>query len=119
MDSPCFEKFFIESSNPKQHEELEEFIEKRAAGADKIAKQATIKGGYSSLTAAHFAAKKVPYANCLKKLGNKAALKSHIGDLLKKLQHWENMSQMEFQKVMGQLEVYGEVALQTNKPKSY
>jgi hypothetical protein len=119
MNRVSFEKFFVESVTPKKQEELETFITKRAAGAEKIAKQATVKGGLSCLTAAHFHAKKTPYNICLKKLGDKLALKSHINNLLKKLESWEDMSQMEFQKVMGQLEVYGEVALQVNKPKEY
>jgi hypothetical protein len=119
MASFSFENFFNESTSLDKNKELEAFITKRAAGAAKIAKQTTIKGGLSCLTAAHFHAKKVPYGICLKKLGDKSVLKTHINELLKKLQNWEDMSQMEFQKVMGQLEVYGEVALQVNKPKEY
>lgn len=119
MESLSFENFFNESTSLEKTKELETFITKRAAGAVKIANQSTIKGGFSSLTAAHFHAKKIPYGICLKKIGDKAVLKTHIDNLLKKLQNWEDMSQMEFQKVMGQLEVYGEVALQVNKPKEY
>lgn len=119
MTKLCFEHFFTESTSSEKTEELETFITKRAEGAKKLAKQTLIKGGYSSLTAAHFAAKEKPYNICLQKLGDKTVLKTHIDNLLKKLQDWESMSQMEFQKVMGQLEVYGEVALQVSKPKEY
>lgn len=114
-----FEHFFTESTEPEKNEELETFIEKRKAGAAKIAKQAMIKGGFSSLTAAHFKAKAKPYDICAKHLGDKKAVKEHINMLLKKLKSWDEMSQMEFQKVMGELEVYGEVAIQIMNPKKY
>ena len=114
-----FENFFTESTEPEKNEELETFIEKRKAGAAKIAKQAMIKGGLSSLTAAHFKAKAKPYDICAKHLGDKKAVKEHIDSLLKKLKSWDEMSQMEFQKVMGELEVYGEVAIQIMNPKKY
>ena len=119
MKQMCFEQFFAESTDPEAHEELGIFIEKRKAGAAKIAKQATLKGGFSSLTAAHFRAKAKPYDICAKHLGDKRAVKEHINALLKKLKSWDEMSQMEFQKVMGELEVYGEVAIQIMNPKKY
>jgi hypothetical protein len=116
-----FQSYFIESEEKKEDSaELNtEFIEKRKAGAAKIAKQATIKGGYSSLTAAHFHAKAVPYEKCIKKVTNPDSVVKIVNDLIKKLDNWDSMSPMEFQKVMGQIEAYGEVALQLKKPKEY
>jgi hypothetical protein len=119
MKQMCFEQFFAESTDPEAHEELKTFLEKRKAGAAKIAKQATIKGGYSSLTADHFKAKAKPYEDCIKHLGDKKAVKEHIKFLLQKLKSWDKMTQKEFQKVMGELEVYGEVAIQIMHPKNY
>jgi hypothetical protein len=116
-----FQSYFVESKEEKEDsvEVNQEFIEKRKAGAAKIANQATVKGGYSSLTAAHFHAKAVPYSNCLKKITKPESVVKIVNDLIKKLDNWESMSQMEFQKVMGQIEAYGEVALQLKKPKEY
>ena len=114
-----FATYFTEATNPEVPETNIKFIEKRKAGAAKIAKQATVKGGYSALTAAHFHAKQKPYANCLKKAENFESIKKQVDNLVDKIQSWETMSQMEFQKVMGQLEAYGEVALQLKKPKEY
>ena len=119
MNQLNFENFFTESTEPEKNEELETFIQKRAAGAAKLAKQAAIKGGFSSLTAAHFKAKSKPYNICAKNLGDKRVVKEHINNLLKRLKSWDEMSQMEFQKVMGELEVYGEVAIQIMNPKKY
>ncbi len=115
----CFEQFFVESTNPEAHEELETFLQKRKAGAAKLAKQAALKGGYSTLTADHFKAKAKPYENCIKHLGDKKVVKDQIKMLLQKLKSWDSMTQKEFQKVMGELEVYGEVAIQMMTPKKY
>lgn len=114
-----FENFFTEATEPEKNEELETFIQKRKAGAAKLAKQATMKGGLSNLTAVHFRAKSKPYDVCAKNLGDKKVIKDHVNDLLKQLKSWEGMSQLEFQKVVGELEVYGEVGLQIKNPKKY
>ena len=47
--------------NPEDPEAFPKFLEKRAAGAHKIADSAKAKGGFSTLTAIHFKAKEVPY----------------------------------------------------------
>jgi hypothetical protein len=117
-----FSSYFKESINLPSEEDvaiIKKFVEKRQAGAAKIADQAAAKGGYSSLTAAHFAAKHKPYSICLKHADSPDVIHEHISELLQKIKSWENMTQMEFQKIMGQLEAYGEVALQINKPKTY
>ena len=119
MKQMCFEQFFLESTDPDNQEELKTFLEKRKAGAAKLAKQTALKGGYSTLTADHFKAKAGPYQKCINNLGDKKVVKEHIKVLLQKLKSWDTMTQKEFQKVMGELEVYGEVAIQMMHPKKY
>jgi hypothetical protein len=87
-----------------------EFFEKRKAGAAKIAVEAKAKGGPSMLTYWHFSAKAQPYSEVI------SAIKSNKEPsfFLQKCQHlagklkFKTLKQEEFQKIMGQLEVYGE-----------
>lgn len=104
----------LERSTKDAPETLPEFLETRKAGAEKIAKSAKEKGGASLLTAAHFKAKKVPYTQAIKHAKareNDAPLegcKERADELVKMLKNWHKMSQMEFQKVTGELEAFGE-----------
>lgn len=115
-------KVLAEGVEPEMTPEMKtnkEFIEKRKAGAAKIAKQAAAKGGYSSLTASHFKAKEKPYSTCLKELKNEKAITKHVNSLIAELKDWHTLSQTEFQIIMGEIEAYGEVALQLKQPKDY
>jgi polyribonucleotide nucleotidyltransferase len=98
-----------------------EFLHKRLAGAIKIEKMTRKKGGYSLLTAIHYKAKLKPYKDAIKH-ATKEERDAHYKDMaektLKKLSEWDKMSQREFQSVMGELEVYGEVYLRSTKPES-
>ncbi len=90
-----------------------EFFEKRRKGAVKIAGEAKIKGGPSILTYWHFSAKSAPYNEVLaaiKRDENEKWFKAKCNELIRKLN--SNMKQKEFQKLMGQLEVYGEAVAQ-------
>ena len=104
----------LERSTKDAPETLPEFLETRKAGAEKIDKSAKEKGGASLLTAAHFKAKKVPYTQAIKHAKareNDAPLegcKERADELVKMLKNWHKMSQMEFQKVTGELEAFGE-----------
>lgn len=101
---------FIQEHN-SAHADNIEFFEKRAAGAQKIQKQAAAKGGPSKLTAIHFKAKEVPYKQCLKHIDDKSFAEKKAKACLDKLANWRSMSPEQFQRVMGELEVYGEVFL--------
>lgn len=90
-------------------DEQKEFVEKRAMGAKKIQHSAEAKGGPALLTAMHFKAKEIPYRESIKHLGDQPFIKQKAKDCLRKLSNWDKMSQREFQTVMGQLEVYGEI----------
>lgn len=101
--------------------EFVEFIVKRAAGAAKIEKTAKAKGGYSTLTAIHFAAKSKPYADVKmwsEKDGRDKHLKAKTKEAYDKLADLDSLSQREFQHLTGVLEAYGEAYLRSVKPNS-
>lgn len=103
----------------KDPKDLSVFIEKRAQGAQKIQQAAEKKGGYAKLTAIHFKAKRIPYAQC-KKHGddeNSVFFKQKADECYRALKAWDKMSQKEFQHVMGQLEAYGEVYIRSTEAK--
>ena len=90
-----------------------EFFEKRKKGAAKTAEEAKIKGGPSILTYWHFAAKAAPYRDVLaaiKRDENERWFRAKCKELTRKLN--SNMKQQDFQKLMGQIEVYGEAVAQ-------
>jgi hypothetical protein len=109
----------VEPSLTEEQKNNKEFIEKRKAGAAKIAKQAAAKGGYSNLTAAHFKAKEKPYSTCIKDFKTPKSIDKRVNELIHELKDWHTMTQTEFQQVMGELEAYGEVAIQLRTPKTY
>ena len=91
-------------------EKFDEFLNKRKVGAEKIATSSKAKGGYSTLTAIHFAAKEKPYNDCLKwqnKEGKEKHFKEKANEIYKKLSDLDSLTQREFQALMGELEVYG------------
>jgi len=98
------------------------FVKKRAEGAKKIEDTARDKGMYAILTAYHFAGKVKPYADALKK-AEKEDKESHFKEKYKeayaKLEDLDSISQKDFQMITGTLEAYGEVYIQSKKPKDY
>ena len=113
-------------TDPSSTESFERFLDKRLAGAEKLAESTKAKGGYSTLTAIHYAAKAKPYAECIKL--NSQHKKDHekvnelykqkAEDVYSKLSNLDSLSQKEFQALMGELEVYGEVYIRATKPGS-
>ena len=108
----------FESQYPKGEGKFDEFLVKRAAGAAKIEKSAKEKGGYSILTAYHFAGKKKPYADS-KKWESKEAKDKHYKEkameALDRLKDLDSLSQKDFQMISGEFEVYGEVYIRSTK----
>ena len=96
-------------------DELFRFVEKRAQGAKKIEDAAMVKGGYAKLTGIHFKAKEVPYKLCGKYVrgGDLEGIREKVRGCMEKLAGWEGMSQREFQHIMGQMEAYGEVYIES------
>lgn len=99
-----------------QDEKFQEFLETRKSGAAKIQASAAAKGGPSTLTAQHFAAKAKPYAeaiDCVNHRDREEVYAKHAEACLKKLKSWHKMTQREFQTIMGELEVWGEVYIKS------
>lgn len=92
---------------------FEEFAEVRRNGAEKIANNAKEKGGFAMLTYNHFIVK-LPYYN----KANKGKFdieegKKEFEEILKGISL--NMTQTEFQREVGKLEVIGELIIKANK----
>jgi len=86
-----------------------EFFKKRKEGAADIARKAKAKGGPSILTYWHFVAKSQPYSEVLRAIRedrNESFYTSKCKSILSQLNQKTN--QQKFQRLMGQLEVYGE-----------
>ena len=113
-------QFLTEAYKKAKEEEapLALFIDKRAAGAKKIQKQAQEKGGPSLLTAVHFKAKEVPYEYCSKHFEDLEKIEGKANEVFDKLKNWKEMSQKDFQHYMGVLEAYGEIVIRIKKPNS-
>jgi len=96
-------------NNPKS---FDTFAEKRYGGAEKIADNAKKKGGPSMLTYHHFKVKLPYYKDAIEgKFNYTAAVKEFdqcVNTLADKM---DNMEQIEFQKLMGRIEVLGELII--------
>lgn len=85
------------------------FAEKRMGGAEKIANSAKEKGGPSMLTYHHFKVKLPYYKKASEGKFNMEESKKEFNDCVKQLS--DNMEQIEFQKLMGRIEVLGELII--------
>jgi len=112
--------------DPTTEESFQQFLIKRAAGAAKLENSSREKGGFATLTAIHYAAKAKPYAES-KKLETEykddhdavnEIYKQKAKKVYAKLKDLDNLSQKEFQSLMGELEVWGEVYIRATKPES-
>ncbi len=119
VESSLIEEKNFFKGDKKDPKDLSTFVDKRSAGAKKIEKMATDKGGFSLLTAVHFKAKEVPYKVCAKHAGDSDSsfIKAKADECFEKLKKWDEMSQREFQHVMGQLEAFGEFFIRSKEDK--
>lgn len=85
------------------------FAEKRLGGATKIADSAHEKGGPSMLTYHHFKVKLPYYKKASEGKFDMGEAKKEFNALLKGLS--SDMEQVDFQKLMGKLEVLGELII--------
>lgn len=119
--SDAYSLILENKEKPTAEESFDTFLTKRAAGAAKLASSAKEKGGYSLLTAVHFAAKAKPYAES-EKWANKDErdrhYKTRAKEVYDKLSDLDTLSQKQFQALMGELEVWGEVYIRSTKPNS-
>lgn len=95
-------------------ESFKTFAEKRFKGAEKITNNAKEKGGPAMLTYHHFKVKLPYYKKALEGKFNveesKKEFKEHL-DSLCKLSENVNIQQTEFQKLVGLIEVLGELII--------
>lgn len=94
-----------------------DFFKKRAKGAKKIEETAKENAGSALLTFYHFKAKSKPYKHCIDNIENLDDIKREANKRLFSLKSWDTMTEKEFQEIMGEFEVYGEVFLKQNKKR--
>ena len=93
----------------KLKETFEEFANIRGKGAAKIASNAEEKGGLALLTWHHFKVKAPYYKKAKEGKFNKEAAKKEFEETYKKISL--DMTQIEFQREVGRLEVLGELLI--------
>lgn len=106
-------------SEISEEETLQQFSENRLAGATKISKAAKEKGGDALLTYHHFHVKLPYYQKSVDGELNMDELKAEYDDLLTDLyeatRNSMNITQVEFQELVGKIEVLGELLIENNK----
>ena len=91
---------------------FEEFCTKRLGGATKIADTSKEKGGPAMLTYHHFVVKLPYYKKAAEGKFNIAATKKEFDTCVNQLaEKMDNMGQIEFQKLVGRIEVLGELLI--------
>ena len=88
---------------------FDEFAEKRMGGATKIANNAKEKGGPSMLTYHHFVVKLPYYKEAAEGKFDMDKSKKEFDECVKQLS--DNMEQVAFQKLVGKIEVLGELII--------
>lgn len=92
---------------------FESFADTRESGAEKIADNAKKKGGLALLTWHHFKVKLPYYKKAAAGKFDLDAAKKEFDDTYKKIS--TSMTQIEFQREVGRLEVLGELIIRENK----
>lgn len=114
---------FLLSENKKVDAPNNEiFVEKRKSGAAEIARKATSKGKYSILTSWHFKAKNPIYKMCEEAIQRDEPIswfEKRYQETMSKLHRSGLHTQREFQKIMGELETFGEILIQIRSGKKY
>lgn len=104
-------KLLMDAVKPK--ETFEQFAKTRAAGAAKIASTAEEKGGLALLTYNHFYVKAPYYKKAVDGKFDEEAAKKEFAKILKSISL--DMSQNEFQREVGRMEVLGELLIRDKK----
>ena len=94
-------------------ETFEEFAKKRGEGAAKIAENAEKKGGLALLTWHHFKVKAPYYKKASEGKLDLEKAKKEFEETYKKISL--DMTQIEFQREVGRLEVLGELLIRNKK----
>jgi hypothetical protein len=104
-------KLLFESKD--KPETFETFADTREAGAEKIVNNAKSKGGLALLTWHHFKVKLPYYKQAAAGKFNLEEAKKEFDATYKKIS--TSMTQIEFQREVGRLEVLGELIIRENK----
>jgi hypothetical protein len=99
----------------EEKNDLVVFAKKRHAGAEKIANSAKEKGGAALLTYEHFRVKLPYYAKAEKGFDAKAAKAEYVSlckELHSHMNKIEEMDMDKFQRLLGKMEVIGELLIQ-------
>ena len=112
---------FMNEASIVGSEDPMEFLKNRKAGAQETAKKAKEKGGDAILSYYHFAAKDKPYGSVIKTFKNEGLdttiklCKNEYKRLMKECDL--DMSQKEYQDIVGVIEVYGECYIRLIKER--
>lgn len=102
----------FELINEEESPKLEEFADKRFNGAEKIANNAKEKGGPAMLTYHHFVVKLPYYKKAANGKLDMDSAKKEFTDLVDKLhKSGTDIKQVDFQKLVGKIEVLGELII--------
>ncbi len=102
----------FELINEEESSKLEEFAETRFNGAQKIANTAKEKGGPAMLTYHHFVVKLPYYKKAANGKLDMDSAKKEYTELVNKLhKSGTNINQVEFQRLVGKIEVLGELII--------
>jgi hypothetical protein len=102
----------------KSDNSFEIFATKRLSGAEKISNNAKEKGGPAMLTYHHFVVKLPYYKKASKGNFNLESTKTELSDLLAELSNLNydvDMGQTYFQRLVGKIEVLGELIIKHNE----
>ena len=95
--------------------EMEDFAEGRGKGDEKISDKAKEKGGNSMLTHHHFKVKLPYYEKAAQgkfdKEKSSKEYKKHLEELYESTKNDMNITPVKFQKIMGRIEVLGELII--------
>jgi hypothetical protein len=106
-------KQLIEQEEPKENKEFIEFSKKRLEGATKIVTNAKEKGGPSILTYHHFVVKLPYYEKATKGEFDVEGAKNELRGYMEELCGGQvKMDQIGFQRLVGLIEVLGELLIQ-------
>lgn len=109
-----YKDFLFETGSPKA-ENFETFASNRMSGAAKIADSAKEKGGDAMLTYHHFKVKLPYYKKAISGSFDfekaEEELEEKLQELTKGLSGSLKLSQIDFQKLMGEIEVIGELLI--------
>lgn len=111
---------FNELYEAKKVESLEEFAKNRLGGASKISQNAKEKGGDALLTYQHFKVKLPYYQKAAAGKFNLAEAKKELSEHLKSIDGSTKaiaLKQMDFQRIVGKIEVLGELIIKYNETR--